>query len=359
MSAIQGEVTVPDQFRTMAGMGWRPCPADLIAVLRELRPKMDLSSVTVRPFDGGLMCKVYHVKNASEELVLRFLPKGRPVERNQLEAMVTEWAGKKEVGAPFLASRGDGSAMLLGFVPGGTLDRDVSYDLPYVAKCFRKLHALPIPEHLELLYSDATQSTTFERLERQYCQAYTNNTPLPEVLTDALRMAKGIREKLEKEHPKRVICHIDGHRANMVRDPDDIRLIDWTLAGPDDPFMDLATSAKSFDLTLEQEKKFLAMYLEHDPSDAEWNHYLMVRPIPYLARAVFGIWFLSREKLSDNTAKLYDAQMKAFWEKKTLPEYSYFTELSATGQLKLETAEERMQFALSALKVFYEKVKEA
>ncbi|MFY0566839.1 phosphotransferase [Archangium lansingense] len=102
--------------------------------------------------------------------------------------------------------------------------------LAQLGRTVRRLHELPLPADLHPLHPREFLAQTWSALQPGFT--------LPDFARDA------IQRVLEEEPPADgralVLSHNDINPTNLVYDGENILLLDWTTAGPNHPFYDLA-----------------------------------------------------------------------------------------------------------------------
>lgn len=108
--------------------------------------------------------------------------------------------------------------------------------------------------------------------------AMNNGVTLPSVLSDVVLPTIN---RLQNSHnppiTKKVPCHLDLHRENVLDDGQRFWLIDWEYAAMADPFFDLASIASTDNFTDGEMEQFIHTYLGRPPTEEELQHLFHMR----------------------------------------------------------------------------------
>ena len=114
---------------------------------------------------------------------------------------------------------------------GNPATHEAALDL--LARTFRRLHALPIPEGATARDPRDLLAGAWPELRAGYA--------LPAFVDDLVRRVLDAPAPLDERAP--VLGHNDPNPTNMVYDGTDLLLLDWDSAGPMHPYYDLAVVA--------------------------------------------------------------------------------------------------------------------
>lgn len=114
----------------------------------------------------------------------------------------------------------------------------------------------------------------------------TNRTDFEDM--PAMREAvMALRGYLDADNAEETLCHCDSYAPNFLIDRQNkMYLIDWEYSGMSDPGVDIGTFIACSDYSLDEAKRAIGIYLEHEPRDSEMRRFL-----GYVAVSSF-YWFL-------------------------------------------------------------------
>ncbi|MBO0870342.1 MAG: phosphotransferase family protein [Micromonosporaceae bacterium] len=196
------------------------------------------------PLPGGLSHHVYRVDTVEASYVLRVLDPalselGLSIDP-ALELANTALAAESGAGAAVLAVLEDVPALLLEFIPGRTLSQpDIAGHIPGIAAACRRLHAGPrFVGDFDIL---ATLAQWLQMCDR-------HGLPLPDAFGDRLPEVRAIGAALGKAPLPSVPCHNDLLPENLILSGDLVRIVDYQVAGNNDPTFELGDIAAEADL---------------------------------------------------------------------------------------------------------------
>lgn len=223
--------------------------------------------VTWAPLPGGLSHQIYVLDAGDDRYVLRVLRPAvsaaglgvAPAE----EIENTLAAARTGVGARVLEVLPDVPALLLEFLPGRTLGaadvRDPAM-ATHIATACRALHAgEPFGTGFDI----------FAKREELLALCARHDLPLPDGYHDHDDAVARLRQALAAAPLPAVPCHNDLLPGNFVRTPDGVvRIIDYQLAGNNDPAFELGDIAAEADYDPDQAGRLAAAYFgpEHSPA---------------------------------------------------------------------------------------------
>jgi len=223
--------------------------------------------VTWAPLPGGLSHQIYLVNDGDDRYVLRVLQPavsaaGLGVSpADEIENTLA--AARSGVGARVVEVLPDVPALVLEFLPGRTLGAaDVRHpDLahPIAAAC-RGLHA-----------GDpfTTDFDIFAKRDELLALCARHDLPLPDGYHDHDHAVTRLRQALAEAPLTPVPCHNDLLPENFIENPDGlVRIIDYQLAGNNDPAFELGDIAAEADFDPDQAGRLSAAYFGPEHSDA-------------------------------------------------------------------------------------------
>jgi thiamine kinase-like enzyme len=132
--------------------------------------------------------------------------------------------------------------------------------LAVLAATIRRVHALPLPAESESKDAPTFLRSIWSRLDGQYA--------IPGFVGDAVRRV--LAEEMPPSGRAIVLSHNDVNPSNLVYDGEHLLFLDWDVAGPNDPFYDLATIAVFLRMDEDTCMRLLSAYdevpVEHLPS---------------------------------------------------------------------------------------------
>jgi len=179
---------------------------------------------------------VYRVEAAGETFVLKLSGEGEPLARWRSKLHIQQLAANASVAPRVVHADEARRAVVCAFVVDRSFPafygdpRTHEAALVQLGRMVRRVHELPLPP-------EATSTDPVEFLAALW-PGLEASSPLPAFVGDA------VRRMLADEAPAReravVLSHNDVNPTNLVYDGENILLIDWETAGPNDPFHDLA-----------------------------------------------------------------------------------------------------------------------
>jgi thiamine kinase-like enzyme len=224
-------------------------------------------AVTWAPLPGGLSHHIYRVDVDGASYVLRVLQPavsaaglGIPPAGEIENTLVAAETG---VGARVVEVLRDVPALVLEFIPGRTLGaadvRDPALAQPIAAAC-RKLHAgRRFGNDFDIFVKRAELLALCER----------HGLALPAGYHDHDPAVRRLREALAADPPATVPCHNDLLAENFILGTDGaVRIIDYQLAGNNDPAFELGDIAAEADYDPDQAGRLTAAYFGPERTDA-------------------------------------------------------------------------------------------
>lgn len=118
---------------------------------------------------------------------------------------------------------------------------------------------------------------------------------LPDIFSNIVMPRLALLKQVADVTLKKVPCHIDFHRGNVLDDGQNLWVIDWEYAGMADPFFDLASFASLEHFSDVEMIQLLAFYLPNGVSNIEFNY---LRKMRVVADAYWSLWFYLQSQLS-------------------------------------------------------------
>jgi len=260
-------------------------------------------SVRVSPLAGGLSHHIYRVEAAGETFVLRILdpavaevglgfPPADEIENTRRAA---------GVGARVVETLPD--AIVLEFLPGRTLSAaDIPGRTEKIAAACRKLHGGP---------RFVTDFDIFAKRAELLGVCARHGLPLPPGYTDHTPAVERIRDALAVAPLPTVPCHNDLLAENFVESPHgEVRIIDYQLAGNNDPAFELGDIAAEADLDPDGVERLTTAYFGSARTAA-----LLARVRLYLvaSNVTWTLWFTVHSGLLRRSGFDYAGEAAGKW----------------------------------------------
>jgi aminoglycoside phosphotransferase (APT) family kinase protein len=205
-----------------------------------LPPDLRGPATTITPIAAGLSgAGVYRVEAAGRSFVLKIAAEGENAGEWRHALRVQQLASDAGLAPRIVHVDEARRAVLTDFVADRsfpTFYRDPrTHDtaLDQLGRTVRRIHALPIPEGAPARDPRAILGQVRDGLLAGF--------PLPAFARDAIDRALAEEPPAADRAP--VLGHNDLNPTNLVYDGESIRVLDWAVAGPMDPFYDLAVLA--------------------------------------------------------------------------------------------------------------------
>jgi thiamine kinase-like enzyme len=279
-----------------------PAVEDLVGQVRSWQGR----AVSWTRLQGGLSHHIFRVDVDGSPHVLRILDGevsraglGIPPEQ---EIANTVRAAETGVGAAVEAVLPDGPAIVLEYVPGRTLGIDDIRRpdlIPALAQACRRLHAgAPFGNDFDIF---AKRDELLDICRR-------HDLPLPAGYADREPVVARLRAALEAARLPSVPCHNDLLAENFILHNGQVRIVDYQLAGNNDPTFELGDIAAEADYDPDLVERLAAAYFgtELDPS-------LLARVRLHLtaSNVTWTLWFTVHHGLLSNAAASFDYDAEA------------------------------------------------
>ena len=264
-------------------------------------------------------------------------------ERREREVEIAKWIAQSKAGPQVLGVTPNSDFMLLEYFNGGTLKPNGFINKKsQFADCLRNLHSIGLPPSIK------TNSTTFDRLHRQYKGLEKLYGTLPQFIQDLYLLALEYEANLPK-YPKRVLCHLDLHRDNIMFHDEKMMLVDYGMTGPDHPYIDLANFAMYMCMSTSEEIELLRYYVNGEVDSDICEEYFFFRPLVYLNKIT---WTLTKSVKEGSTTQL----IEDVWREPIV--MSIKEAFNWIYTQKKRTAIDDIRYARAAYEQFYQKRKE-
>jgi Ser/Thr protein kinase RdoA (MazF antagonist) len=194
-------------------------------------------STTITRIAAGLSgAGVYHVDAAGEAFVLKISGDKEPLEGWRSRLQIQQLAAGAGLAPRLIHADEARRAVVSAFVVdrsfpalyGNPGTREGAIAL--LGRTMRRMHELPLPSGADSNEPRKLLATLWSKLVA--------NFPLPDFVGDAVR--RMLTEKVPASERAFVLSHNDVNPTNLVYDGENLLLLDWATAGPNDPFYDLA-----------------------------------------------------------------------------------------------------------------------
>lgn len=296
------------------------------------RPDTTITSIG----DGLSGAGVYRVETGGQAFVLKVAAESEPLDAWRRRVRVQQLAADARLAPAVIHVDEERRAVVSAFVPGGgaflgllanPATRGAAIEL--LGRTVRRVHALPVPEDAEPADPLKHLATTWATLD--------GGVAVPGFVAEAVERV--LAEPAPAADRPRVLSHNDIHPANLVHDGENLLLVDWDAAAPNDLFYDLAAISIFLRMDEGSCRTLLSAY-EGEP----------VNEIParfsYLRRVVgvqCGATFLSFALLRGHAGASGETVESA-------PSLAEFYQQMRSGALSLMSAEGQWCFALALVK---------
>ncbi|MFK7822510.1 MAG: phosphotransferase [Oligoflexales bacterium] len=225
--------------------------------------------MNVKPMQGGYSTRVFSLITISQrKFVLRVLPKRDSSQEFSKEIYAAIANAKKKTGPKIFYSDSINGILVMEHL-GGQVLRDSVYEDTHnkifeLAKLLKQSHSIP-----------AFQLAQYNIYSRIYDTLRSMGISVPKRLVKLVDVVKKIEQ--EPSLWPQVPCHNDLNPNNILESHGKLWLIDWEMAGLNDPFYDLATLANFMALNPTQQKEFLKAYLGGESSQQQLKRFAQMR----------------------------------------------------------------------------------
>lgn len=242
------------------------------------------------PLKGGRSAaNLYRFDVNGLTYVLRLLPTNSTQAARFHQATIAKNASEIGVGPKVYFLDQEFEGIVMQFIKGRTVqykDFQNPNNLANIAKLLKQLHRSSVPFPMA--------HSPFQRFQ-DFCARGEQNKILFPTNFSKVKAAMQELETLFKRSPlKYVPSHLDLNPLNIMFTGERFWFVDWVNGGMSDPFFDLATFSIFHHLNEEQNLFFLKQYFERDPTESEWNRFVVTQPIRLF---VIAAAFLSIEEI--------------------------------------------------------------
>lgn len=199
-----------------------------------------------------------------------------------------------------------------------------------LAETVRRVHELPLPPDAEAQDPEELLAATWSALGASFA--------LPAFVGDAVQQL--LAEEPPPRERARVLSHNDVNPSNLLYDGEQLLLLDWETAGPNDPFYDLATISVFLRMDEETCQRLLAAY-ERKPVGGLPARFVYGRR---LAAVLCGVTILNLARQGGHRGATAEETLAS------TPALGELYPRMRSGSLSLATAEGQWCFGLALVK---------
>lgn len=249
-------------------------------------PNVQMADLMKEPLKGGgSAATLYRFDLHKCSYVLRLFPLHASLETRTHQITLATEAGKRGFGPKILFVDAQMNGIVMEFISGHTVqesDFEDTLRLIEFAKFLQRLHRSEVS--FPLAVSPFTRFADFTLKMEQ------KNSICPTRLSEAKALMKELEAIFHLLPISQVPSHLDLHPLNIMFWENRFLLVDWVNGGMSDPYFDLTTFSIFHGLKEESNLLFLKEYFERDPTDFEWNRFVVTQPIRLfvIASALFS-----------------------------------------------------------------------
>ena len=225
--------------------------------------------IDVSPMQGGYSTRVFSITTHDHhKLVLRVLPKRESSQDFSKEIFASIENAKKMTAPEILYADSENGILVMEYLEGEILRDSIYMDT--------RNKVIDLAQLLKESHSTSGQQLArYNIYQRIYGTVESMTSELPKRLMGLV----GVVRKIEHEPllNKEVPCHNDLNPNNIMEARGKLWLIDWEMAGLNDPFYDLATVSNFLVVDPNLQKVLLKAYLGKDPSELQLKRFAQMR----------------------------------------------------------------------------------
>ena len=239
---------------------------DLRRIVQLLEAELGQADQPPSPLDGGITNRNYRVSLGGSDYVVRMPGKDTDllgIDR-AAERQANDRAAAIGIAPAVAAMLGDPPCIVTAFVEGRAISAEELLEpatLAEIAATLRALHDRCRP--LEASFDPFRIVENYAELVRE------RGGEVPGEFERAHEVSRRIEAALGGADHDAVPCHNDLLIANLIRGDQQLWLVDWEYAGMGDRYFDLANFAVNNQLGTDDRRRFLALYFEREPRQAE------------------------------------------------------------------------------------------
>jgi len=279
---------------------------------------------------------VYRVEAAGRQLILKISGPEKPLADWRRKLHIQQVAANAGLAPRVVHADEERRAIVSAFVADHSFlalyrdPRTHESALSLLGRTLRRVHELPLPPDAEPRDPRELLAMLWSGLAAAF--------PTPDFVGDTVRRIRAEEPPTRERAP--VLSHNDVNPTNLVYDGEDLLLLDWDTAGPNDPFYDLAAIAVFLRM---DEATCLRLLALHDAVPAS----TLPAGLAYHRRLVAvlcGTAFLHLARLAGHGGATGQETLDA------TPALGEFYERMWSGELSISTAEGKWWFGLALIK---------
>ena len=236
--------------------------------------------------NGGITNQNYKVDFGGKAYVIRM-----PGEHTELLGIDrdAEWAAacaaaRASVGPPVRAMLEDPPILVTVFFDGRHVTEEDLREPAMLAKLAASLNAMHSSgEQLPATFSAFGVVETYAQTARSH------GVEPPDGYDSALKRARRIEKALRGTSHEPVPCHNDLLASNLIRNGDDLRIVDWEYAGMGDRWFDLGNLAVNNNLDERSEEVLLEAYFGEPPDAGQLATLHLLRFMSDFRESMWGV----------------------------------------------------------------------
>lgn len=294
-------------------------------------------TTTITRIAAGLSgAGVYRVEAAGQAFVLKVVDAGEPLAGWRRKLHIQQLAADAGLAPRVVHTDEARRAVVSAFVVdrsfpafyGDPRTREAA--LAQLGRTLRRLHELPLPPDADAKDPRDLLLALWSGLAASF--------PLPSFVGDAVRRV--LAEEAPAHDRALVLSHNDVNPTNLAYDGENLLLLDWDTAGPNDPFYDLAAISVFLRMDEETCRKLLAAH-DGEPVTRLPARFAYHRR---LVAVLCGAAFLHLARRSGDHGGTGDETLDA------TPSLAEFYQQLRAGALSVATSEGQWRFGLALVK---------
>lgn len=212
-------------------------------------------------------------------------------------------------------------AILMDYISGNTISIDQAKQRANcikIAEALRKAHAIEKNPYPRTSFQD--------RMEARYVKL-SKHIEDKNLITEAIHLIRLGNAEMVNMSVKKVNIHGDLNPRNIFITDQSALFIDWCDTNWEDPFYDLTHFSLLHGYNFEEEQLLLSTYLQHNPTEEEQRHFLIIKKIN-LANLCLTCHYVMNSLLSKFPHQSIDSRVP-------LKKVSYYVELFANNRSEL------------------------
>lgn len=226
------------------------------------------------PLKGGSKANLYHFDLDNGSYVLRLFPPQASRLARMHQIILAKQASKIGVGPKVYFVDPQMEGIVMEFIPGRTVQESDFEDSDYLAifaKFLKQLHQSEVPFPLAC--------SPFQRFHNFLLKGEQKKLVYPLRFSEVKTLMEELEATFQLMPISLIPAHLDLHPLNIMILEKRFLLVDWVNGGMSDPYFDLATFTVFQCLNESQILTFLTHYFGRQPTQLEWNRFIVTQPI--------------------------------------------------------------------------------